>query len=306
MVEREPQPSGVDTAAADDQSSGDLYPHLCAAARAVVDKDNKTRIAFINQDYWIWAPKTKQIVARVQELVPIVGQTRPECVMVIADPNMGKSTIIKKIMSKNPQSWKTDNEGRHRYCPVISANVPGNPTEKTLRERIAEGIVSNSILIETYGKSGEKLYNQLALCGVSVVAFDNCQRFYNAGTKTQRTLRDMFCDLTDHGIHLAVFGSNPMVSWIKGNDHLWSRFVDEIRIKPFSDDNAHRRVLDAIEMILPLHEPSKLRDHSDLLYSGSNGRFGKIVRIARKCAIEAVSSSARSITRDMLANIIKK
>jgi hypothetical protein len=227
--------------------------------------------------------------------------------MVVAGPNMGKSTIIKKLLRLHEPTWRTDASGSHLHCPLIGVNVPDNPTERTFAERVAKGLTDKPLLIECYAKNRSRLYQQLVDCGVTVIALDNCQRFYNAGTKTNRRLRDFLCDLTDVGIHLALFGSNPMVPWVKGNDHLLTRVVQTVRIRPFGLNAQYRQLLDVIERNLPLREQSHLsRDFTKKFHSNSGGTMGKTIRIARRCAVRTLEDGGEKIVEATFTSVLNE
>jgi hypothetical protein len=209
------------------------------------------------------------------------------------------------LLNRYPETFVSYEHGHRRHRPVIAVNIPDNPTERLVSERIAAGLVSNSVLIETYGKSRSKLYSQLECCGVKVIAFDNCQRVYNAGDKTKRILRDMFCDISDRGIHLALFGAKPMIAWVKGNEHLFSRIPDTIAIKPFADNEIYRKLLDLIERVLPFPEPSRLREFARDFHVGSGGRIGRTIFIARRCGLISLEKSETRITKAVLADVLE-
>ena len=68
--------------------------HLTDQTKKQLNLDDELRIASLNDDRWIGYPKAIKIINMLTDLVNQSRQIRPECLLIIGDSNIGKTTVI--------------------------------------------------------------------------------------------------------------------------------------------------------------------------------------------------------------------
>lgn len=110
--------------------------HIHKDFRHVVGFSDADRIHFINEKRWIGYDQAHHILDTMQNLMQMPKRTRMPSLLVVADSNNGKSTIVERFKDIYGQAYVNDNSDPVK--PVIVAESPPAADEKGLLVSILE------------------------------------------------------------------------------------------------------------------------------------------------------------------------
>jgi hypothetical protein len=288
---------------------GDVtYAHVLPEVRKVLLRSIEERQAFAEQDYWINHKKARAIIAGVADLVKAPERVRPECISVVANPNMGKSTIIKALELEYPAQVKVSSDGTSRIiAPVVTLDTPARATERMLRENMLFALAKEPRIAAAYAKQRLLAFDRFKYHGVKVFAIDNCHRFYNNGIKGRTGLRDFLCEFSEEGFSFVLLGAPNMSKWLEDDEHLRTRMTRRYVIQRFALGRQYEKFLDAVELNLPLRRPSKLSAlFTSKFWEATGGSIGETIELARRCCLLAIGSAEERITRLILERVVSR
>jgi len=105
-------------------------------------------------------------------------------------------------------------------------------------------------------------------------------------------------------IPLVAVGTAEALRAIQSDDQLANRFTP-FSLRPWANGPEYLRLLNTLEAMLPLREPSRLEEPAmaQKLLSASEGILGEVVSLVTTAAVAAVSSGAERITIEDLDDI---
>jgi hypothetical protein len=103
---------------------------------------------------------------------------------------------------------------------------------------------------------------------------------------------------------MVAFGTAEAINVFKADEQLNNRFK-KVYLKKWELDEDFIRLLMSVEKLIPLFEPSGLRDEelATLIHSRTNGTIGEIVTLIRYAAIDAIKSGAEKITAQIVQGV---
>ena len=76
------------------------YDHVLPDLRHAFDLTDRKRMKLTEQPVWIPYPAAESILGRLEWLLELPKQDRIPCLLIIGEPNSGKTTIVKKCTAK--------------------------------------------------------------------------------------------------------------------------------------------------------------------------------------------------------------
>lgn len=280
--------------------------HVVKELRSELNEDAAHRGELVDAEFWISLPGALTIIEDIARLIRSPRRTRPDCVSVVGSPNVGKSRVILRthelfrefeVVEQTPSRTVTT------IRQFISLQAPGNPNAPNFLANIAGAIENNPRLAREYAAYRPGLIGIMKSRGVRVIAIDNCQRMTNTGAKTQGHTRNIVGELSEAGFSFAFFGSDPMMEWLHGDEHIASRILYRRALKEYSLSKAYGHFLDAVEKNLPLRKPSKLSATlAPEIFAKAGGLPGENINLLRLCA-HAAFDREECITRAVLDRV---
>src|SRR5580704_15900620 len=114
------------------------YPHLDPRIWNIASEDSAARIRMIEKDLFIEHDYSKYLNAVLDEFMCGPRQTRVPCLLILGDAGMGKTAQLHRFQRQFPDSQE-EGRGLLRRSVVI-ANVPPEPTKKTLYLALLESL----------------------------------------------------------------------------------------------------------------------------------------------------------------------
>lgn len=265
---------------------------------AACNADDTLRIKRILTDTWINYPIAINILELAERMITRAKMIRPQCLLVIGDPQTGKSSIKVRIESLYPD--KIDGSGKIEH-PILSIVMPAESDIRAL----ANNLLNNMGLPEHTGRPDQvlrNLYKNLHEYKVKAILIDELHHIGHIPTKKQRILLDVLKNITSiTQIPIIAFGIEEAGDMLSSDTQLYSRFTT-INLKFWGPDDDTRRLLSSIESTLPLKEPSNLSDKemAITILEKTNGTIGELVRLCQELAVVMIASGKESITLDLV------
>lgn len=260
--------------------------------------DDILRINRILTDAWINYPLAINILELADRMITRARMIRPQCLLVIGDPQTGKSSIKVRIESLYPD--KIDGSGKIEH-PILSIVMPAESDIRAL----ANNLLNNMGLPEHTGRPDQvlrNLYKNLHEYKVKAILIDELHHIGHIPSKKQRILLDVLKNITSiTQIPIIAFGIEEAGDMLSSDTQLYSRFTT-INLKFWGPDDDTRRLLSSIESTLPLKEPSNLasKEMAITILEKTNGTIGELVRLCQELAVATIALGKESITLDLV------
>lgn len=267
------------------------------------------RINFINKDGWIGYDLAIKILDRIKDMIERPRNPRMHSLLVIGSTDNGKTSIRKRI----EELYKRHPDDRGRVVwPVVSIQMPPNPTELSLINAIIKGMIQPAFHTKPH-LALEEAIALLKLHNVRLLVIDEVHHIIRLSPARQRIIMDMIKYISNEAeLPFAAFGTEEATNIFSYDPQLKNRFK-LIEMSRWDEDN-FLRLMFSFMRILPLKKPTlSTTDHEnpdpeDLELAGAildktNGTIGEISIVIRCAAIVAIQSKAERITVKIVTDL---
>jgi hypothetical protein len=232
--------------------------------------------------------------------------TEPKSLMLIGDTGMGKTTLLKAYLEKNP-SKLVDN---CRVSPVVYVSIP---VKTTIRGAATEILRVMEVPRYNKGNLDDRTHlvkSQLVAQKVEVILVDEMQHVVEAsGAKSLPKVGDFFKDLSKKAkVPFVLTGMPATKEVVSQNDQL-KRMCRLKNIGPFtaaSGDEflSFRRFLVKVDAQLPFSEQARLGDPDTarLIFAATQGKICHVMSLIREAAMLAIENGAHVVRMDHLSH----
>ncbi|WP_287962313.1 TniB family NTP-binding protein [Alcanivorax sp.] len=279
--------------------SGD-YGHIHPKFRAVALKSKAERIAFLDEPRWIRYAAADRIIDNLHGLLDKPKRPRMPNLLIVGEPNNGKTTIIRRFHSQVEN--EIDDEGEP-VIPVILAESPPTADEKGLYISILEEFHSPYRATDPVSKMRYQVVHQFRYCHVRMLIVDEFHSLLTGSAIKQREVMNaikMLCNTL--AIPIVGVGTADAVKVLHTDPQHASRF-DVVRLPRWEANQEFLKLLRSFERVLPLRKPSNLGNRPELaepLLVISRGIIGNLHRLLIECAIEAIETGKECIDREII------
>lgn len=269
------------------------------------------RIDQILKDRWIGHTRSKEILKAMEMLLRFPKSGRMQNILVVGEPNSGKTTIARRFLNSHPSYLATVEEEStgHPYevlvRPVVMLQCPHIPHEKRLYYNVLDE------LNLPYRKTTRAEYLQQQVVAalidmkVRILILDEIHHILSGSPAKQREFLNLIKYLSNEAqISIVALGTNEATFALKSDRQLDTRF-DKLIIPKWKYDNDFLRLLATLDKLLLLKEESKLPspELSKKIYVMSNGIIGEVIKIIKLSSIRAIESGTERITPKVLDSI---
>ena len=267
---------------------------LLPEVREVLDKSDEERIEYLNIDKWIPYPQADRILAKMEELFNEPRQLRMPNLLVVGEPNCGKSSLAKKFERDHP---KTDGWDSAAY-PVIYVQAPPVPDER----RFYDEIFSTLMVPFRHGDDPSQKVDMISYyfnkLGTRILIVDEIHNVLCGSVAKQRAFMNALKNLGNRlQMSIILIGTKDALMATGTDMQISSRFRP-MGLPLWKMDADFARLLASIETILPLRRESKLAtiEVATAVYELSEGYLGEIIALVKDSAIVAIKSGSEQIT----------
>jgi len=280
------------------------YAHLSDKTKSVVQLwDKQITLKYIEDPLWIQYPKASKLLNIMHEYMNNPTKIRMQSLLIIGDPNMGKSEVIQKFVDMNPIDIYVDNEGLKRIRqPVILTLANPSTSVKNLYTSILHSFHTSFSPSSSTIKLEYQVYALMREHQVKVLIIDELHNILETTITKQRIVMNAIKNISNElKIPIIGVGINTVARVLMTDPQHASRF-HTVELTKWKLDANFAGLLKAFEKALPLAKPSFLskQKKATLLYNISKGNLGNLHTLLKICTKYAIEQDIHEITMEII------
>lgn len=276
------------------------YEHIHTDFRHIMSLSDQERIEFLDEPRWIGYKTAQQIMDTLQGLLQKPVRPRMPNLLLVGDPNNGKTTIVRRFRDLCGQGYV--NEEADPVKPIILAEAPPSADEKGLYISILERFFTPYRATDPTSKLRYQVIHLFRACHVRMLIIDEFHSLLTGSAIKQREVMNAIKLLCNElAIPIVGVGTREAVRVLHTDPQHASRF-DVMSLPSWELNQDFQRLLAGFEKVFPLKHPSRLHqpELATVLYAISEGNIGNLHRLLVECAKEAVKSGREQIDKSLI------
>ncbi|MDH5298125.1 MAG: TniB family NTP-binding protein [Desulfobulbaceae bacterium] len=276
------------------------YEHIHPDFRHIMALSDKERIDFMDQPRWIGYTAAQGILDTLQGLLHKPERPRMPNLLVVGDPNNGKTTVVRRFRDLCGQGYV--NQDSEPVKPVIIAEAPPSADEKGLYISILERFYAPYRGSDPTSKLRYQVIHLFRTCHVKMLIIDEFHSLLTGTPVKQREVMNAIKLLCNElAIPIVGVGTHEAVRVLHTDPQHASRF-DVFTLRLWELNQEFQRLLGGFEKVLPLKNSSRLHqpELALMLHTISEGNIGNLHRLLVECAIEAIKTGKEQIDKTII------
>lgn len=269
--------------------------HLHPDVRQYLQYSREERINYIWQTHWIGYGRATEALNTLSDLLARPKTLRMPNLLLVADSDNGKSTIVNEFRERNPA---TPCEGDQSRIPVVVMDMPSEPSETRFWTALMSAICLAHRDTDPVIRKQEQALSTLRYLRVGMLVIDEIHNLLFGGVRQQRHFLGVLKNLSnDLKIPLVCCGTRESIRAFQTDAQVASRF-QAFGLPKWKLDMEFRKLLVNFERQIPLAEPSHLADDRDLairIHSRSRGTIGGVAGVLKQAAVSAIRAGREKI-----------
>ncbi|MCG6037519.1 MULTISPECIES: TniB family NTP-binding protein [Acinetobacter] len=280
------------------------YEHLADDVLEVMTLSDSDRINTLFSDRWIGYKKAVTILDTLTDILNRPRKLRPECLLIVGDSNMGKTTIIHEFTKQ--YYTKTVNDIDMELLsvkkPVLTILAPAKANVKELYINILNHFFVPFRPTDPEAKLRNQAVHLMRKYETKMLIIDEIHNCLTGSTKllseVMNTLKNLSNDLS---LNIVGVGTREAVTILHTDAQYASRF-DVAMLPKWELNQDFLRLLLSYVRLLPLKKRSDLASQrlATLIFEISGGNFGDLNRLLIECAKEAIVQGNEEITEEIV------
>lgn len=276
------------------------FEHIHPDFRHIMSLSDKERIDFLDQPRWIGYKSAEHIMETLQGLLHKPARPRMPNLLLVGDPNNGKTTIVRRFCDLCGQGYV--NEDADPVKPIILAEAPPSADEKSLYISILERFFTPYRASDPLPKLRYQVIHLFRACHVRMLIIDEFHSLLTGSAVKQREVMNAIKLLCNElAIPIVGVGTREAVRVLHTDPQHASRF-DVMCLPVWELNQDFQRLLAGFEKVIPLKNPSRLHqpELATLLHAISEGNIGDLHRLVVECAKEALKSGKEQVDKAII------
>lgn len=272
------------------------FSHIHPDFRHVMCLSTKERLAFLDEPRWVGYDAAQLIMDTLNALMDKPKRPRMPNLLLVGDPNNGKTTIIERFYDLCGQPFVNDDADSVK--PIILAQAPPSADEKGLYISLLERFFAPYRASDSPAKLRYQVIHLFRACHVRLLVIDEFHSLMTGAASKQREVMNAIKLLCNElRIPIVGVGTREAVRVLHSDPQHASRF-DVISLPLWALNKDFQRLLASFEKVLPLKQPSRLHqpELATALHAISGGNLGDLHRLLLECAKAAIDSGEEQIT----------
>lgn len=268
---------------------------LMPEAREIVSRSDVDRLQFIQIDRWIPYPEADRILERMESLFNAPERYRTSSMLLVGEPNNGKTSLVRRFCSLHPLS---DGWGDEPPYPVMYVQAPPVPDERRFYDSILGTL---SVPFRHRDAPSEKLASisyYFDKIGTRLLIIDEIHNILSGSPAKQRAFLNALKNLSNQmQLPLVLVGTKEALTMLTTDEQLSSRFRPE-RLPKWTRGLNFLNLLANLESTLPLKLPSNLAspELAPVLFDLSEGIIGEVAALVSESAAIAIKTGCERIS----------
>lgn len=280
------------------------YNHLAEHVLETMVLSDDERINLLYMDRWIGYERAIKVLNMLTDILNRPRKLRPECLLVVGESNMGKTTIIQEFAKKyyTKRVNDVDMQLLSLTKPVIPVQAPAKANVKDLYINILENFFVPFRATDTEGKLRNHVIHLMRKYETKMLIIDELHNCLSGTARQQQEVMNTLKTLSNE-LSLNIIGVGTReASLILHTDAQYASRFDILDLPLWKLDKDFLRLLLSYIRLLPLKKPSNLtsQEVATLLYEISGGNFGDLNRLLIECAKEAILTGKEEITLEII------
>jgi len=271
--------------------------HLTQAAKDLLGEPDILRVRAIKARRWIFYPRAKQALDRLNVLLDHPRGTRMPSIAIYGDSGMGKTMIMEKFCDNNPASF--DPTTGVQTMPILAIEMSGKPGERRLYAEILAALGAPQAPRADIVQMEQAALRLLKTVGVQVLVIDEIHNILAGSYREQRVVLNTLRFLSNRlQISLVCFGVTEAREAISGDVQLARRF-SELTLNRWAANEQFEALVSSILRNMPLRRPTVLTPKSlRRVLQISGGITANIFQAITSLAADSIESGIEHITDD--------
>lgn len=274
--------------------------HLSASAAEWLSLPAAERIEKIRSPRWIGYPRTKTIMAKLEDLLVWPKSHRMPNLLLVGDTNNGKTMLVQRFRSLHPAHDNPQGQGVH--VPVLVIQAPPTPDEGRFYNAILELLFAPYKPNDRVDKKQAQVIKLLRYVELRILVIDEIHHILAGNLNRQRAFLNVIKYLGNElQVPIIGVGTKDAFRAIQTDPQLANRFEPAL-LPRWTFDADFLRLLASFERMLPLVEASNLHDTmlATKLFSMSEGYLGELSNLLTQAATYAVESGHERIDAKLI------
>jgi type II secretory pathway predicted ATPase ExeA len=281
------------------------FAHLLPQIRALVDAPAEMRIRRIRTDRWIGYARAEAALAAMEDLLTFPKRTRMPNLLLVGPSNNGKTMIVEKFRREHMRGAEADVREGAIAVPVLKVQMPPAPDERRFFSAVLEALGAPDRSNDRLAAKQDMAMRMLRATSVRLLVIDEVHNILSGSRDQQRRFLNLLRWLGNElQIPLVAVGTSDALRAIQSDDQLANRFTP-FSLPPWRFDAEYLRMLNTLEAMLPLREPSGLEEpaFAQKILTAAEGILGEVVSLVTTAAVAAVVSGEERIRVERFEDI---
>ncbi len=268
----------------------------------LADAPDDLRIRRIRTDRWIGYARAEAALEQMEDLLTFPKRTRMPNLLLVGPSNNGKTMIVEKFRRSHVGP---DSTRQAVSVPILKVQMPSSPDERSFFTGILSALGAADRINDRLAVKQDLAVKLMRASDLRVLIIDEAHNLLSGSHAQQRRFLNLLRWLGNElQIPLIAVGTAEALRAVQSDEQLANRFTP-FTLKPWESGTEYTRLLNTLEALLPLRQPSGLAD-SDLakrILMASEGILGEIVTMVVTSAVAAIRQGFESIRSEVLESI---